>query len=578
MPCPYRKMADKFRLIIGFMLIFLLAARETGYGQEPVALPQWGNAYTPLGSNSYHLIDRIDISYSSTYRDLHTAIKPYLREDIADLTLNYAKSDSFNRREHFNINYLCADNGEFATPKGSEYYRAAPIPFFFPEPATLYQFFTVRVNPVIANSFGTSIDSGGLNFVNTRGLELRGSIDNKVGFYLYATDNQAIFPGYIKDRIDAAPQVVPGEGVAKIFKEDGFDWLSTHGYVAFNATKHIAMQFGQDKLFVGDGIRSLIWSSNAKDMLFFKINTKIWRANYENIFTELANYDGSNIYNSLVHKKYAAMHHLNFPITKNLHFGLFETIIFDRTTYSGGDKGFEYNYLNPVIFYRAVESGLGSSDNVVLGANWKWNFLNQFSFYGQFVLDELVVSEFIANDGWWGNKYALQSGLKYINVFGINQLDLQYEFNMARPYTYSYEDENGSSYTHYAQPLAHPLGANFKENLIALWYQPAPKFTITNTLMLANYGTDSLNTNYGGNVFLDYNNYANEYGNTIGQGIHNNLLVNDLVISWQFWHNANLDFRCIYRKPDSEENTNDTNSLYFSIGVRLNEVLKQYLF
>ncbi|MGB4931402.1 MAG: hypothetical protein WBP43_15600, partial [Chitinophagales bacterium] len=99
-----------------------------------------------------------------------------------------------------------------------------------------------------------------------------------------------------------------------------------------------------------------------------------------------------------------------------------------------------------------------------------------------------------------------------------------------------------------------------------------------NTLMLANYGTDSLNTNYGGNVFLDYNNYANEYGNTIGQGIHNNLIVNDLVISWQFWHNANLDFRCIYRKLDSEENTNDTNSLYFSIGVRLNEVLKQYLF
>ncbi len=578
MPCLYRKMADKFRLIIGFMLIFLLAARETGYGQEPVALPQWGNTYTPLGSNSYHLIDRIDIAYSSTYRDLHTAIKPYLREDIADLALNYAKSDSFNRREQFNINYLCADNGEFATPNGSEYYRAAPISFFYPEPATLYQFFTVRVNPVIANSFGTSIDSGGLNFVNTRGLELRGSIDNKVGFYLYATDNQAIFPNYIKDRIDAAPQVVPGEGVAKIFKEDGFDWLSTHGYVAFNATKHIAMQFGQDKLFVGDGIRSLIWSSNAKDMLFFKINTKIWRANYENVFTELANYDGSNIYNSLVHKKYAAMHHLNFPITKNLHFGLFETIIFDRTTYSGADKGFEYNYLNPVIFYRAVESGLGSSDNVVLGANWKWNFLKQFSFYGQFVLDELVVSEFIANDGWWGNKYALQSGLKYINVFGIDQLDFQYEFNMARPYTYSYEDENGSSYTHYAQPLAHPLGANFKENLIALWYQPAPKFTINNTLMLANYGTDSLNTNYGGNVFLNYNTYANEYGNFIGQGINNNLIVNDLVISWQFWHNANLDLRCIYRKLDSDDNTNDSNTLYFSIGVRLNEVLKQYMF
>ena len=167
--------------------------------------------------------------------------------------------------------------------------------------------------------------------------------------------------------------------MAKIFKEEGFDYLSSHGYITFNATKNIAVQFGQDKIFIGDGIRSLIWSNNAKDHLMLKINTKIWRANYQNVFTELANYDGSNIYNSLVHKKYAAMHHLNFPITKNFHLGLFETIIFDRTGLYGAEKGFELNYLNPVIFYRAVESGLGSSDNVVLGTNWKWNFLQRFS-------------------------------------------------------------------------------------------------------------------------------------------------------------------------------------------------------
>lgn len=546
--------------------------------QTTITLPQWGNAYTPLGSNSMHLIDRIDIQYNKTYQHLHSTVKPYLREDIASLAVAYNKFDSLNQREQFNVNYLSADNSEFvALDDKSKYYRSN-LAFFYPEPATLYQFFTVKVNPVIANSFGISSDSSNIRFVNTRGLELRGSIDNKVGFYLYATDNQAIFPGYISDRINKAPQVVPGEGVAKIFKEEGFDYLSSHGYITFNATKNIAVQFGQDKIFIGDGIRSLIWSNNAKDHLMLKINTKIWRANYQNVFTELANYDGSNVYNSLVHKKYAAMHHLNFPITKNFHLGLFETIIFDRTGLYGAEKGFELNYLNPVIFYRAVESGLGSSDNVVLGTNWKWNFLQRFSFYGQIVLDELVVGELIANDGWWGNKYAIQSGLKYINAFGINQLDLQYEYNMARPYTYSYEDENGSSYTHYAQPLAHPLGANFSEHLVALWYQPFPKITINNTLLMANYGTDPMGENYGGNIFLDYNTYSNEYGNFTGQGIHNQLLLNDLVVSWQFWHNANLDFRCVYRDLQVSASGQNTNELFFSIGVRLNEVLKQYLY
>lgn len=546
--------------------------------QTSTTLPQWGNAYTPLGSNSMHLIDRIDIQYNKTYQHLHSTVKPYLREDIASLAVAYNKFDSLNQREQFNVNYLCADNSEFVVLDDKSKYYSSNLGFFYPEPATLYQFFTVKVNPVIANSFGISSDSSNIRFVNTRGLELRGSIDNKVGFYLYATDNQAIFPGYISDRINKAPQVVPGEGVAKIFKEEGFDYLSSHGYITFNATKNIAVQFGQDKIFIGDGIRSLIWSNNAKDHLMLKINTKIWRANYQNVFTELANYDGSNVYNSLVHKKYAAMHHLNFPITKNFHLGLFETIIFDRTGLYGAEKGFELNYLNPVIFYRAVESGLGSSDNVVLGTNWKWNFLQRFSLYGQIVLDELVVGELLANDGWWGNKYAIQSGLKYINVFGINQLDLQYEYNMARPYTYSYEDENGSSYTHYAQPLAHPLGANFSEHLIALWYQPFPKITINNTLLMANYGTDPMGENYGGNVFLDYNTYSNEYGNFTGQGIHNQLLLNDLVVSWQFWHNANLDFRCIYRDLQVSASGQNTNELFFSIGVRLNEVLKQYLY
>lgn len=577
MPCLLCNLVHKSKLILNCLLIAALLCANNAHAQQAVALPQWGNAYTPLGSSSYHLLDRIDIQYSNTYRNLHTAVKPYLREDIAALTLKYAKFDSTTAREKFNVNYLCADNGELAIPN-DDYYTGELFNFFYPEPATFYQFFTVRVNPIIYNSFGLSADTNALRFQNTRGLELRGSIDNKVGFYLRATDNQAVFPLYVKERVDAAPQVVPGEGVAKLFKADGFDYLSASGYVTFNATEHIAMQFGHDKIFIGDGIRSLIWSDNAKNQLFFKINTKIWRANYQNVFMELANYDGSNIYNSLVSKKYAAIHHLNFPITKNLHVGLFETIIFERTGLYGQPNGFELNYLNPVIFYRAIESGLGSSDNVVLGTNWKWNFLKQFSFYGQFVLDELVVSEFIANNGWWGNKYALQSGLKYINAFSIDQLDLQYEFNMARPYTYSYEDENGSSYTHYAQSLAHPIGANFKEHLIAVWYQPLPRVTINNTFMLAQYGTDSAGTNFGGNIFNDYNTYQSAYGNFIGQGIANKLLLNDVVVSWQFWHNAYLDLRCTYRKLDSDVDVDDSNELFFSIGVRLNEVLKNFYF
>lgn len=83
-----------------------------------------------------------------------------------------------------------------------------PLKTFYRSPATFYQYLTVRVNPVIHNSFGSSSDTSGLKFVNTRGIEIRGSIDNKVGFYFYASDNQAQLPRYVQERTNAAPQVV----------------------------------------------------------------------------------------------------------------------------------------------------------------------------------------------------------------------------------------------------------------------------------------------------------------------------------------------------------------------------------
>ncbi|MFI5170923.1 MAG: hypothetical protein ACHQFW_00955 [Chitinophagales bacterium] len=573
-----KNISCKNNLISIPVIIIILLISFSGNAQQLVLLPQSGNAYVPLDGFSNHLVDRMDIQYDLSYQYLHTAVKPYLREQVAQLNQAYKTSDSLTLYDQFNVNYLCVDNPEFCKCSDKNYFNGNLFKFLYPEPSVFYQFFTVQINPVIHTEFGFTSDTSNLKFVNTRGIELRGSVDNKVGFYFYATDNQAAFPQYVQDRIDASSRVVPGEGTSKLFKTEGVDYLSAHGYFTFNATKNIAFQFGQDKIFIGDGIRSMIWSNNSKDQLFLKINTKIWRVNYMNYFTELANYDGSNIYNSLVHKKYAAMHHLSIPITKKLNIGLFESVIFDRTGLYGAEKGFELNYLNPVIFYRAVESGLGSSDNVLLGMNWKWNFLHSFSFYGQFVLDELVFDELISGDGWWGNKYAAQAGLKYINAFTMPHFDIQVEHNMARPYTYSYEDENGSSYTHYGQAIAHPLGANFKENIVSLWYQPAGRFTISNNFIYSTFGSDTSGSNWGGDIFLDYNSYEQEFGNSVGQGVENNLMLNDLILSWQAWHNIFIDGRFTFRKLDSELDIMDSKQMYFSIGVRANEVLKYFYF
>ena len=65
-------------------------------------------------------------------------------------------------------------------------------------------------------------------------------------------------------------------------------------------------------------------------------------------------------------------------------------------------------------------------------------------------------------------------------------MDLVAERNVARPFIYSHD--NLSSYTHFAMPLAHPLGANFKENLVGFDYRPLPRLHLHGRAYLIEQG------------------------------------------------------------------------------------------
>src|SRR5438270_1997002 len=197
----------------------------------------------------------------------------------------------------------------------------------------------------------------------------------------------------------------------------------------------------------------------------------------------------------LLGKKYATIHHLDLGITKWLNVGVMEGIIFGRKDH------FEFGYLNPIIFYRSIEQQNGSPDNALAGIDFKANVAHHFQFYGQILLDEFVLSELKANRGWWGNKYGIQLGAKYIDAFHISNLDLQVEINRVRPFTYSHDDSL-SNYTHYNQPLAHPVGANFQEVLAIARYQPAPKWTMEAKAIYYYQGRDTGSSDFGGNIFL----------------------------------------------------------------------------
>ncbi len=111
-----------------------------------------------------------------------------------------------------------------------------------------------------------------------------------------------------------------------MYKNTGWDYSDARGGVTFNAAKYIDFQFCHDKNFIGNGYRSLFLSDFGNNYLFLKINTKIWKLNYQNIFIELNPQFPTEVRGQdlLLDKKYAAIHHLSFNATKWLNLGLFE--------------------------------------------------------------------------------------------------------------------------------------------------------------------------------------------------------------------------------------------------------------
>ena len=240
------------------------------------------------------------------------------------------------------------------------------------------------------------------------------------------------------------------------------------------------------------------------------------------------------------------------------------------------------SYLNPVIFYRAIEQQNGSSDNVLVGLDWKWLIQKGISFYGQFVLDEFVLKNVTAGNGWWGNKYALQGGIKYIDVAGIQNLDLQLEGNAVRPYMYSHQ--NGfTSYAHYMQPIAHPLGANFTEVAAIVRYQPLPRLSIVLKSSFARAGRDSTITSaslvdWGGDINKSYTLRAQEYNNKTGQGTDNKIFSTDVSVSYMLRHNFFIDLRQTFRNSKSADPAFNNSTSLTSIALRWNIARRSYDF
>jgi hypothetical protein len=547
------------RFVVRFLLLTAICLPLSSVAQE---------SFVPLWNNEYHTLDRHEIQSDSIYQIFHSSVKPYMNGQI------YAVPGLGGTNSILSIDSRRGGPSEKPILK-----------HFYKDKANLFEVhtkdFDLYVNPVLHFESGSESAQDEMYYINSRGLEVSGQIDGKVGFYTYLTDNQLRPGSFALNRV-GLDQAVAHEGFYKPFKDgSGIDLISATGYITFQATKHIGVQFGQERNFIGNGHRSLFLSDYGNSYPFLKVNTKIWRLNYQNLFAQMTGQHlrwGPDIARP---KKFAAMHHLSFNAAKNLNIGLFEAVIFGQSNY------YEFQYLNPIIFYRFVEQDKGSPDNAFMGLDAKWNLFKKWSLYGQVLLDELNFAQLRDSTGWWGNKFGFQAGAKYINAFGIDNLDLQGEMNIVRPYTYTHLDGT-SNYTHYNQPIAHPLGANFTELIGIIRYRPHANWRLYAQATIVDLGADTTgsewitysgsSSNWGGNIFLPYTTREQEYNNKVGQGYSGALIRLDLRVSWEIRRNLFMDVRYLNRRFEVKDLLHLDETSLFTIGLRLNSGMRIFDF
>lgn len=451
---------------------------------------------------------------------------------------------------------------------------------FYTNPHYLYSLntpnFYLRFDPILHLGAGRETDR--TLFSNQRGAYVRGGIDQKVFFEAQVLESQQLLPSYVHQFINRFG-AIPGNGFFKGYNSDllgikgGVDYNNSNGRVAWKFTDNISATLAYDKNFIGDGYRSLILSDFSNNYFFGRIDTRIWKLHYTNIWGNLATASHRDIRgDELIPTKWFAHHYLSFNISPTFRMGVFETVVFGRENGS-----FDINYLIPVIFYRSVEGSLGSPDNVLLGADLRWDLGRRFSLYGQLILDEFRISELlIERRGWWANKYGLQMGGKYFDAFGMRHLTGQAEVNLVRPFTYTHKDSL-RNYVHYNMPMAHPLGANFIEFLTRWQYNSPGRWNAELAGFWIVQGR-SEEENVGWNIVNSYSfNRQRDFGFSLPEGERNRILLLRAQVNYEIYPDLEVYVRSILRNH-KQGDAISISDFIGSLGITYNFQLPEHDF
>ena len=406
-----------------------------------------------------------------------------------------------------------------------------------------------------------SANKSKFTMMNTRGYEAGGNIGDKFYFETSVYENQGRFPGYV-DSFIRSRGVVPYQNKYKnIGDGKGFDFTYSTARLIYVPNRHLLFDLGFNNNFIGDGYRSLLLSDYNTPYPYFRTAFTAGNFQYSVMWSEyVSEPKPGTIYALGYPRKWGQTYLLDWHATKHFNVSVFNSVISPNET-ADHKKDIGISLASPILFLHADKSPSGLPLNSMAGLDLKYTIIPSVNVYAQAMVDSY-------GSAAWTKRYGGQLGVRISDFLTVKNWNAQAEFNFVRPYSYA-SDSAITIYSQNSEPLAHPLGANFKEVLIVsdytykAWYFRAEAF-------VAHYGADSsVSVDNGRNIFRPLYLHTTDNNVSTGQGLNTKIYYGDLRVAYILNKKSNMRIEAggVYRKEsNAKKNIKD---MYFYIGVRM---------